>query len=617
MQKLYSKKSVRLFRKRTFWGLILCALLKNSNANHSTFIQNIPGFSVDTTEKIFLLNFHRTPLLIKANGFNGNYGNFLNYKEELNFSLFKNGICSYYFNDIEDLFGLNSNYNKLINTKLYFTTASKTEQRILVDHYQPFLKNSVIGLKLIFSRSDGFYRNENSKLKLFNYKYYGWSRNKKYLLRLSYLSSKCEFRENGGLVSDSVFIKDEKSNSELYDFRLNNSASIQANRKWSITNTYNIIKILDSLNYELSRNIFIRSEFSYMRSSFLFESNESENNFFNNYFQDSATFDSSTQKNLSHDLIFGLENFNFIKGKTKAGLALSFKNEAIEYNQTSFDSVFDFLSYKINATLYSDSDLMKINLGYSRYFKKENAKKAGYIYYANFDLSPKGGYHFSLNAEYKRSLPSLQAGRYYSNNFRWMNNFEMIDEKKSVLKVSNEKYKTTLSLDIADIHNYIFYNSEALPEQYEKNFIIYSGSITNRIHFKKITFENFIIYEKSENEDVIRFPKFRWSSNLYLTFSLFNNKMIFCPGTSVNYFSSYYANAYMPGPSIYYIQNDTRVGNYPYLDLFMKFEIKNAEFYLKSEHINAGLTGKNYFITPHYPMPGRVLKFILNWTLFN
>ena len=73
----------------------------------------------------------------------------------------------------------------------------------------------------------------------------------------------------------------------------------------------------------------------------------------------------------------------------------------------------------------------------------------------------------------------------------------------------------------------------------------------------------------------------------------------------------------MPTTDQYYFQSEIKSGNYPMFDFFIKFKIKRAELFFELNHFNEGLSGKDYFLTPHYPMTGRNLFFGINWKLVN
>lgn len=55
----------------------------------------------------------------------------------------------------------------------------------------------------------------------------------------------------------------------------------------------------------------------------------------------------------------------------------------------------------------------------------------------------------------------------------------------------------------------------------------------------------------------------------------------------------------------FYNQREIEVGNYPFMNLYANMKLSRTRFYVMMSHINQGLTGKNYFAMPHYPMNPR------------
>lgn len=43
--------------------------------------------------------------------------------------------------------------------------------------------------------------------------------------------------------------------------------------------------------------------------------------------------------------------------------------------------------------------------------------------------------------------------------------------------------------------------------------------------------------------------------------------------------------------------------------------IHGAQFYLTADHLNAGWGKRNYFYAADYPLPGRMLRFGIRWSL--
>ena len=88
------------------------------------------------------------------------------------------------------------------------------------------------------------------------------------------------------------------------------------------------------------------------------------------------------------------------------------------------------------------------------------------------------------------------------------------------------------------------------------------------------------------------------------------------PSIVINYFTAYYADAYMPALRTFYLQEDVKIGNYPYIDLCVTFKLKDANIFVLYTNMYS-LTGDNrYYTTPHYPMRDSRLCFGVKWRLY-
>ena len=121
----------------------------------------------------------------------------------------------------------------------------------------------------------------------------------------------------------------------------------------------------------------------------------------------------------------------------------------------------------------------------------------------------------------------------------------------------------------------------------------------------------------NSNKDLIRVPDFMARISIYPTLSLFKNAAVFQPGIDILYTTSYYASAYMPALRMFYLQDEKKIGNYPYIDVFANLMVKRFRIFVKYEHLN-DLWGENrYYMIPHYPAQGSALKFGLSWSFYD
>ena len=212
--------------------------------------------------------------------------------------------------------------------------------------------------------------------------------------------------------------------------------------------------------------------------------------------------------------------------------------------------------------------------------------------------------------------PDFIFQRFSSNNFRWNNNFKKVNMKFARIYFWGQ-HNFNVSLSVNNVSNYIYFNSQALPAQLKSWLInIYSAQLTKGFFSKGYGFNlnNKILYQYvSGSSNVIRIPPIILESSLYYENKFFKRALTAQVGFDIFYNSAYFANAYMPATGQFYLQNEKKIGNYPYVDFFINGKIKSVRMFLKIEHINAGLSTFTYYMVPHYPLSERAFKFGLSW----
>ena len=133
-----------------------------------------------------------------------------------------------------------------------------------------------------------------------------------------------------------------------------------------------------------------------------------------------------------------------------------------------------------------------------------------------------------------------------------------------------------------------------------------------------INWENSVTYQKSSNDDILAVPALNVYTNLYVKFKIAKVLNVDL-GADVRYFTKYKGQAYSPGLGQYTVQDNgeanVKIGNYPIVNIYANMKLKHARFFLMMSHVNAG--NGEYFLTPHYPVNSRVLRFGVSWNFFN
>lgn len=208
-------------------------------------------------------------------------------------------------------------------------------------------------------------------------------------------------------------------------------------------------------------------------------------------------------------------------------------------------------------------------------------------------------------------------------NFNWYNSFA--NEKISKLNVEAKTKWLNVSGQYSLLTDHLyFYNTQeridslmVKPFQYGKTIQYYAVEIAKEIKYKKFALDNRIKFQQVTQEDaVLNVPKFIIRNTFYYTNAVFKKAMLLQMGVTCNYFTKYYADDYIPVIGEFYVQKNTKIGEFPLLDFFVNARVKQTRIYLKAEHINA-LFGKNdYYNAPNYPFRDFKIRFGLEWNFF-
>lgn len=237
------------------------------------------------------------------------------------------------------------------------------------------------------------------------------------------------------------------------------------------------------------------------------------------------------------------------------------------------------------------------------------------------------------NGFFHRTTPSFYYRHYHSRHYLWDNDgLSKVIHSRFQGMLSWEKTKTKLRVAFDEISNYTYFGlSYQIGENYNRLnndvHVRQSGDaislLTLQLYqdfkFGPFNWENVLTYQKSSAEDVLPVPQLNVYSNLYLRFKI--AKVLKCDfGADVRYFTKYYAPDYAPGLGQYAVQegpNRVEVGNYPILNVYANFHLKQTRFFVMMSHVNAGSGNKMYFLAPHYPLNDSILRFGLSWNFYN
>jgi len=121
----------------------------------------------------------------------------------------------------------------------------------------------------------------------------------------------------------------------------------------------------------------------------------------------------------------------------------------------------------------------------------------------------------------------------------------------------------------------------------------------------------------AQNDDILNVPTLISRNTLYYSNYLFKKALYIQTGVTANYFTSYYMNGYNPVLGDFYIQNQTKIGNYPMIDFFLNMKIRTARIYFAVEQLNHLLGKSKHLSAPMYPYKDLTVRLGISWKFFN
>ncbi|MDE5807596.1 MAG: putative porin [Muribaculaceae bacterium] len=219
----------------------------------------------------------------------------------------------------------------------------------------------------------------------------------------------------------------------------------------------------------------------------------------------------------------------------------------------------------------------------------------------------------SAEGFFRNTAPSYLLQHYVSNHFIWNNNFGKTRSFRVGGRLHIPWTRTDISAGVENIQNYIFFNSESLPEQYGGSVQILSLALEQKLRFGIWNWNNTLTYQATSNSDVIPLPAFALYSNMFIDFEAFKVLRMQI-GIDCNYYTRYKGLSYQPATMQFHVQgaDPVEVGNFAVANAYIQAKIKKTRFFIVWSHVNQGLFGSNYFSLPHYPIDPRQLRFGLS-----
>ena len=154
----------------------------------------------------------------------------------------------------------------------------------------------------------------------------------------------------------------------------------------------------------------------------------------------------------------------------------------------------------------------------------------------------------SLNVHFETSLkePEHYHNHFYSNHFKWNNDFRKTSETKLQARLDIPKWKVSAEVGYALLDGNIYFDSLAVVRQNTSPMSVLSASLSKDFAFGPLRMDNRLLFQVSSNQDVVPVPTLAANSRLYLQFDISKGTMKMQLGGDVWYNTLYYSPAWNP-----------------------------------------------------------------------
>ena len=212
--------------------------------------------------------------------------------------------------------------------------------------------------------------------------------------------------------------------------------------------------------------------------------------------------------------------------------------------------------------------------------------------------------------------PNFFLENYYSNHFQWRENFSAVKTVKLRGGIRIPTRKLELTAEYRLISDYVYWGPEAMPLQTTVMVSLMELKLFKHFKLWNLHSKNTALYQLTSHQEIIPLPMFSIYNSTYYQNRLFK-VLFFQIGFDLRYNSAWYAPAYEPVLSQFYIQREREVGDYIFADAFINLHLKRARAFFKMTHINQGMWGNNYFHTIGYPANPRSFRLGISWNFYD
>ncbi len=502
-------------------------------------------------------------------------------------------------------------------------------QQVKLLHTQNWGPLFNIGVRMVNNRCNGFSTNAQARTSSGNIFMWFHSPNNKYQMVGNTIFSSASNQLNGGIINDSSYENSSGVSREIAGLLADSSLFRYKSRQYNIRHFYRFghesIRLVsravrrDSIVTDTIKNIEANLQLghsiTYTREAWVYQDNiKYSEKYYRNYYFDSLRTKDTLHQNTVSNII-----------------DLTYKSKKLGLIYAAYENKLHWI-YSLSSTNLMNESILRGSIQdtfKNRLFLK---LKSSYCLFNNFDLLSQGDHltemmaHLNLKsfkvkatALFAMQSPTLLQVYFPGNHFYWYTpDLAKTKTTTGTIEITSTSNKSSVQFTSSQITNYTYFDSSISPLQ--ARTLRYSAvQWKEDLKVGVLHYLHQAILQQSTNEYAMPIPKILLKATLMYDDEWFKKALRIQIGVTANYFSQYYAPAFMPSVNLFYSQSYKKIGNYPQLDAFVNLQIQRVRIFVTMEHANQGMQGFTTatYITPHYPIPNRAFRFGVSWSFYN
>lgn len=232
---------------------------------------------------------------------------------------------------------------------------------------------------------------------------------------------------------------------------------------------------------------------------------------------------------------------------------------------------------------------------------------AEYTFYP-FRKARKSPVNVHVGFETTLDRPDFYQLHYFGNHDRWDNDFSKISVTKLEGSIDVPHWEARVSAGYALLKNNIWYDSLGVVRQNTSPMHVLKFALQKNLQLWKFHLDSRALVQITSDKQSLPLPPVAIDSRLYFQFNINGDIMKMQIGANGQWTSAWYAPSFRPSTGTFTNQTREKIGNSPYLDLFVNMQWKKACIFVK--YINGFDIGDKpgYFSAHGYMRPQTSVK---------